>query len=169
MTTIAIFTVSGVAIAVLILSKKYELRYKKETLVLRLVSRGDERLKELNHKLAEHYLKARDEIERFIKKTVRMRVKLSLNKFTSFIKERMDEYSESLRDTRLLKKSDGLSEFFKSIKEVEKGQGEIVDHIEIVERVEPPVIEAKPETEVTKPRRTRRPKKIQITEEENFI
>ena len=169
MTIIAIFTISGVAIAVLILSKKYELRFKKSTLVLRLVSKGDERLKELNHRLAEHYLKARDGVERFIKKTVRMRVKLNLNKATGFVKERMDEYSESLRDAKLLKKSDGLSEFFKNIKEVEKGQGEINE----VHILEPEVTPVAPTSEITpepviKPKRVRKPRKLVVAEEETL-
>jgi len=49
---------------------------------------------------------------------------------TSFLKERREQYVNIMRDSRLLKKSDGISEFFKNMSDVEKGNGEIHDTFE---------------------------------------
>ena len=51
----------------------------------------------------------------------------SLNKTISFLKEKKDRYTDNMRDSRLLKKSDGISEFFKNMSGIEKGNGVIHD------------------------------------------
>ena len=50
-----------------------------------------------------------------------------INRSNTYVKDKVEQHLDNLRATRLLKKSDGLSEFFKGMASVEKGNGEIND------------------------------------------
>ena len=84
-----------------------------------------------------------------------MRLKNLLNKFVAKISEQTEKYMGDIRDSRLLKKSDGISEFFKSMSSIEKGVGEIND----VYYDDAPVIV---ETPPVKTSRKRGPKKKKL-------
>lgn len=98
---------------------------KKNFLILSLISRGDIRARELSHDVAHLYSEFRGWLEFFVKKQLPLRTKSTLNKSQVFIKEQSDKYLELIRDSKLLRKSDGISEFFKNVSSVEKGNGEI--------------------------------------------
>ena len=59
-----------------------------------------------------------------------MHSKNSSNKLLSYLAEKKEKYINNMRDSRLLKKSDGISEFFKNMSSIEKGNGEIHDTYE---------------------------------------
>ncbi|MDZ4205676.1 MAG: hypothetical protein U1C12_00450, partial [Patescibacteria group bacterium] len=63
----------------------------------------------------------------FFKKQIPIHSRNSLNKLLTFLKKKKEQYVVSMRDSRLLKKSDGISEFFKNMSDIEKGNGEIHD------------------------------------------
>ncbi|PIP61822.1 hypothetical protein COW99_01980, partial [Candidatus Roizmanbacteria bacterium CG22_combo_CG10-13_8_21_14_all_38_20] len=86
-----------------------------------------------------------------------------------------------MRDAKLLKKSDGISEFFKNISDIEKGQGEINEAF-IIDRATEPTIESIEDTaplepqiteiiepvviKATKPKRKR---KIKVKEDQEVL
>ena len=86
-------------------------------------------MRELHHKLVAYYSTGKEKGTFLIKKQLPRYSRSSLNKALSLIEERMQKHFDSIRDSKLLKKSDGISEFFKTMSEVEKGNGELHDDI----------------------------------------
>ncbi len=127
MTLIAIFTVSGLAILTLVSAKSLERKRRKPFLILTLISRGDIHVRALYHKAVHLYSDSKEKTWFLLKKQVPKHSRNSLNKLLSFIREKREQYVGKMRDSRLLKKPDGMSEFFKSMSDVEKGNGEIND------------------------------------------
>ena len=122
-----IFAVSGLAIVVLLVAKKWGERRRRPIFLMRAISKGDIRAREFSHGVVHIYSQGKERLSLLFKKRVPMYSKNSLNKSISFIKNKRDRYIERLRDSRLLKKSDGISEFFKNMSDIEKGNGEIHD------------------------------------------
>ncbi len=126
---VTLFILSGTAIAILLVAKRVEEKRRKTNFVLRLVSLGDTRVRELHHVSVHYYSEVKEKTGFFIKKQLPRYSKSSLNKIVAQAQERLDLYLESLRDSKLLKKSDGISEFFQTMSSVEKGAGEINEDI----------------------------------------
>lgn len=127
MITTSIFAVSGLSIALLIVAKSMEERRKKPLFISNAISKGDIHIRKLYHTAVNLYSEGREKIFFFFKKQIPMHSRNSLNKTITFLKEKKDKYTDNMRDSRLLKKSDGISEFFKNMSDVEKGNGVIHD------------------------------------------
>jgi len=83
-------------------------------------------VRELGHEIAHFYDLVKEKTILWTTKQLPLRAKSTWNKSTSLISELGNQYLEKIRDTKLLKsKKDGISEFFKNINEVKKGQGSI--------------------------------------------
>ncbi|OHA92061.1 MAG: hypothetical protein A3J09_01005 [Candidatus Zambryskibacteria bacterium RIFCSPLOWO2_02_FULL_51_21] len=147
------FFFSGAILAVLLVAKRIEERKKTRVFLLRLISRGEEHARKLQREAVRRYSLSKEEMHFFMAKQLPRYSKSSLNKALARFEESMQKYLERLRDSRLLKKDEGISEFFKSMAEVEKGNGQIDGEI----YMETPVIESKP-------KRVRRAKKILVQE-----
>ncbi|OHB10189.1 MAG: hypothetical protein A3G05_00380 [Candidatus Zambryskibacteria bacterium RIFCSPLOWO2_12_FULL_45_14] len=127
MITISIFTVSGLSIVLLIVAKKIEEKRKKPLFISNLISRGDIHIRKFYHTAVHLYSEGKEKGLFLLKKQIPIHSRNSLNKTISFLKEKRGQYINNMRDSRLLKKSDGISEFFKNMSEVEKGNGTIHD------------------------------------------
>jgi len=130
MAPIAIFAFSGLAIFSIIAAKILETKMNKPFFVLSIISKGDVLVRNVYHRLADSYLEWKERSIFFATKQLPLRTKNVSNKFISFGKEKVEKYVGNVRNSRLLKKSDGISEFYKSISEIEKGNGEINDPYE---------------------------------------
>jgi len=129
MTSIAIFSISGLAIVSLLVAKKWGEKRRKRFLILDIISKGDIRIRRLYHLTVHFYSEGREYLLFFFKKQISMHSRNSLNKLLTFLRKKRGQYVESMRDSRLLKKSDGISEFFKNMSNIEKGNGEIHDSV----------------------------------------
>lgn len=117
-----IFIVSGLVIAALIGAKMIEERKKKKPFLLRLVSLGDERARHLSHGFAHKYSELKERVSFFMKRQLPLRSRNFLNKAQAVIKEKAEKHIGDIRGSRFLKKSDGISEYFKSISDKESGR-----------------------------------------------
>ena len=122
-----LFIVSGLLIAGLIFAKMVELKRKKQFFLLRLVSLGDHRVREWSHQAAHSYDELKERAMFFIEKQLPLHSKNTLNKTKGFLKEKTDKYMGDIRNTKLLKRNEGISEFFKNISDKENGVGENED------------------------------------------
>lgn len=156
MISFTLFTLSGVAIVTLTIAKRIEEKRKKDFFILNAISRGDIHLRKLHHKILNYYSEGKEKLFFLAKKQVPMRAKSLLNRSVTLLKETAEKHIGNARNSRLLKKSDGISEFFKNISSVEKGIGEINESYN-----EP---EFAPET--TPKKRSPRRKKITVVETE---
>lgn len=130
MTLTAIFAISGLSVLTLLAAKSIERRRKKPLFILSAISRGDMRIRELYHRVVRTYSEGKERMLFLLTKQFPMHSKNLLNKSAIFVKEKRAEYMDRMRDSRLLKKPEGISEFFKNMSEVEKGGGEINDVFE---------------------------------------
>ncbi len=126
----AVFVSSGVLTASLIVAKWFEQRYRRSFFILKIVSRGDEKVREWAHAVAHKYSEMKERVNLLITKQMPLRIRGFINKHTESIRQKMDTYTEKARDSRLLSKKEGISEFFQSISTAEKGSGEINDVLE---------------------------------------
>ncbi len=132
MITFSLFVISGVAIASITLAKRFEEQRRKSpmTLILNAISKGDERFRDYHHKALHTYSIGKDKVIIIVTKQLPMRAKSLANKTLSYTQDKLKTHVNNMRDAKLLKKSDGISEFFKSISEIEKGGGEINESLE---------------------------------------
>lgn len=177
----ALFILSGVGILAITLAKRIEIKSPRERrlLLLRAVSRGDARARDLYHKGLHFYSEGKLKFLFLIRKQLPLKGKIYFNKCLAWVREKGEERFGNIRNSRLLKRSDGISEFFKSISEVEKGGGELHDDVYVEEKeeilayritpapkiVEPePLITAVSTPREKKPRAPRKPrvKKVKI-------
>jgi len=181
MVLVTIFTISGVSILTLTTAKRVELKRGKTPGILNLVAKGDTYLRNLNHRIFEYYFGGKDGLDFFFTKWIPVQTKLSFNKALNRLRGQLDEYIHDMRDAKLLKKSDGISEFFKNISDIEKGQGEINEAF-IIDRATEPTIESVEDTaplepqiteiiepvgtKATKPKRKR---KIKVKEDQEVL
>lgn len=133
MTLIYIFILSGLALAVLLVSKRIEEKKRRPVFVLKIISKGDERVRELHHQMIRYYSVGKERIYVYVCKQLPRYSRSSLNKIIAKLEEGLGRYLDKMRDARLLKKTDGLSEFFRNISDVDKGTGEINENIYIGE------------------------------------
>lgn len=134
------FAVSGFAIALLIVAKAIEERRRKPLIVLNIVSRGDAYIRERYHAVVHLYCDAKEKIVFFFQKQIPLRLRNIFNKLISYLKEKQGQYTANMRDSRLLKRSDGISEFYRNLSNVEKGNGEINDtYVETIAEAAGPV------------------------------
>ncbi len=127
MTLIVIFIISGLVIITLIAVKGWEAKRRKPFFITRAISKGDIYTREIYHKAIHFYYEDKEKAIFFLKKRIPIHTRNTLNKMISFLEEKRRMYADNMRDSRLLKKSDGISEFFKNMSDVEKGNGEIHD------------------------------------------
>ena len=130
MITIYIFTASGVAILLLVTTKRLQQKLKKPFFVFNIISKADAQIRALYQKLVHLYSDSKEKTSFLIEKQIPIHSKNVLNKSISFIKEKRDQYIGNIRNSRLLKRPDGISEFFKNMSEIEKGNGEIHEGLE---------------------------------------
>lgn len=127
MISTTIFTISGLGIIVLTTTKILEQKRKKQLFISNAISRGDTHARKLYHTAVHLYSEGKEKTLLFFQKKIRMHLRNSLNKLISFLKEKKGQYINNMRNSKLLKKPDGISEFFKNMSNVEKGNGEIHD------------------------------------------
>ena len=124
-----IFIISGFSIILLIVSKKLEEKRQRPLFILKAISKSDIYMRDFYRQALHWYSDSKEKLVFLINKRVPMHSRNLLNKQISLLKEKRDRYIGNMRDSRLLKKSDGISEFFKNMSSVEKGNGEINDDI----------------------------------------
>lgn len=116
-------------VALLLLTKIWEERNRKSFFLLTLISRGDENIRTLSHELTHYYADAKSKADVFVRKQLPLKTKSLATKTNTLIKERSEEFFGNIRGSRFLKKSDGISEFFKSMSDMEN-EGRIDDTLE---------------------------------------
>lgn len=125
----ALFFVSGAGIVAITVAKRIEERRKKTNFVLRAIARGNEHAHEYRHGALHAYTVGKERADFWLRKQLPLRSKNWWYKLVSFVEERSNQYLGEMRDAKLFKRSDGLSEFFKNISEIEKGNGELHDEV----------------------------------------
>lgn len=127
MTLVVIFFISGLAILTLIVVKDLEIKRKRSFFITRAISKGDIHARKIYQKTVDLYSEGKEGSSFFFKKRLPIHSRNLFNKLTSFLEEKRQLYIDNMRDSKLLKKSDGISEFFKNMSNIEKGNGEIHD------------------------------------------
>ena len=130
MASIAIFAISGTAIITLLVAKRVEQSLKKPLFVFKWIMRSDERARTLYQRVLRLYSEGKEGFAFFFTKRIKLHSRNNFNKLITFLKEKREQYEHNMRNSRLLKKPDGISEFFKSISDVEKGSGTIDESLE---------------------------------------
>lgn len=129
MILIIIFIISGAGLILLMTAKRLEQR-GTTLFILGAISLGDARARRLYHESIRSYSETKEKLLFLVEKQLPLRAKNLWNKSTTYLKDRVEKSLGDIRGSRLLKKSDGLSEFFKNISDIEKGKGEINDVLE---------------------------------------
>lgn len=117
-----LFAFSGVMLAGLIFAKLWEMKNKRSVFILSLVSKGDERVRALSHRIADDYSFGKNKLQFFLNKQLPLHTKNFINKTNTLIEEKAKEYIGDIRGSRFLKKSEGISEFFQALEEKEEGR-----------------------------------------------
>ena len=130
MTSIFIFAISGTAIVTLIAAKSLEARMGKPLFIFGWIMKSDKLIRHLHHKTLELYSVGKERASFFFTRQVKIHSKNTFNKLVTFLKGKRDQYENNMRNSRLLKKSDGISEFFKNMSDIEKGNGSIDETFE---------------------------------------
>lgn len=126
MFNIIAFAVSGTAVLVFLLTKVIEKRSEKTFFLSRWISNGDTHMRQLSHYLTHLYSNFKERSEFFFRKQVPMHTKKTWYKFSTFIEETVSENLVKMRGIRVMgSKQQDISEFFKSISDSEKTNGEI--------------------------------------------
>lgn len=163
MVSLFLFILSAVVIVTMLLAKRMEERKKADVFLLKMVSKGDVTARVLHHKGLHYYSIGKDKIYFWVRKQLPLRAKNWLNKSISWAQETLNKYMGDMRNSRLLKRSDGISEFFKNISDVEKGNGEINEIYEERESVVISYEVSKPATVAQTPKKKSLPRKRKIT------
>jgi hypothetical protein len=115
-----IFFLSGLVIALLLFAKKIEMEHKRTFILLKAISRGDERVRDLSHQLAHTYSEGKEKLFFFATKQLPMRSKTLWSKAGTQAQEIGEAYLEKIRGAKILKRGDqGISEFFKNLRDKE--------------------------------------------------
>lgn len=147
MISFSLFALSGMTLATLIVAKRIENRSGKRFFLLRAISKGDAHVRDLYQRSLNFYSEGKDKSLFFFKKQLPLKVKRGLTKAQTLIQEKVESRFGNVRNSRLLKRQEGISEFFKNISEVEKGAGEINGHIYQPEQSTPAVVKPEPAPE----------------------
>ncbi len=129
MVSFALFIFSGITLATLLLAKRVENRSGRRGFLLRAISKSDRQIRELFHRVLDFYSLGRERSLFIIQKQLPMRAKRELGKAQTYIQEKIEGQFGNVRNARLIKKQEGISEFFKNISEIEKGGGELHEEI----------------------------------------
>lgn len=124
----SIFIVSGAVIALLVITKYLSERRKKTFLVLNLISKGDMHVRDLTHRATNEYSQLKGKTEVLVKKQIPLRTRSLFNRSNAYLRTRLDKHLAYVRNSKLINKSDGISDFFRNISNIEKGRGEINDY-----------------------------------------
>lgn len=120
------FALSGLGIAALFAAKRVELRYGRTFLLIRMISRGDERVREWGHGLTALYAREKERAVFLFQKQLPLKARSHWNKLSALARKLGEEYLERIRDAKMLHgKRSGMSEFLGKLNEVEKGNGKI--------------------------------------------
>lgn len=127
-----VFILAGVALIAMTVAKRFEMRdsESRKILILRLISKGDERVRNLYHEGLRFYSDGKLKAVFFMKKQLPARAKIYATKNLSWIRARFEARFGDMRNSRLIKREEGgVSEFFKNISEIEKKTGELHEEI----------------------------------------
>jgi hypothetical protein len=131
--SLSLFILSGITIIALTLAKRFELKKRRALFFLTTIGRADERAKDLHHQLVGIYAGGKDKLIFFFKKELPLKVKKRSITVLTFFKNKIEERLGNIRNSRDINKQDGISEFFKTMGEVERGGGEINDEVYLEE------------------------------------
>ena len=109
----------------LLAAKLIEEKRHKQIFVLGIISMGNESVRRYTRLITHKYSEFRTRLELTLSKRLPNQFKVLSNRAGNFLKEYVEYYTEKARNSRLLKRNGGISEFFKSISEVERGGGTI--------------------------------------------
>ena len=115
------FFISGLAIILLLVRPFF---------ISNTISKSDRHARNFYHRVVHFYSVGRERTLFLLRNQVPMHSRNSRNKLLAFLRERRKQYINNMRDSKLLKKSDGMSEFFKNMSNIEKGNGEIHEEYE---------------------------------------
>lgn len=124
---IIFFIVSGLVIVLFLAIKNFEKKSKKKFFILHAISKRDIYIRKYYHRIIHFYSSGKEKVSFSFKRQIPMHSKNSFNKIVSFLKEQKERHVNNIRDSKLLKRPDGISEFFKNMSEIEKGNGEMND------------------------------------------
>lgn len=119
-----LFFLSGAGLAVLIFTKVREMKTRRQPALLRLISRGDERLAEYSHRFAHFYADGKEDARFFLEKQLPLYARRFWNKSELFVAEHTRRVADYIQDSKYFKKNGDISDFFKSIAEGEKESSE---------------------------------------------
>jgi len=109
-----IFYVSLACIAFLLFTKMREQKTKKQPFLLRIITLGDERIQIFSQKSAHWYADRKDDAIYFFEKQLPIRSKRLWAKTQATAIEKWGILMNDLREMKILKRSEGLSEFFQA-------------------------------------------------------
>jgi hypothetical protein len=116
-----IFLISGVGIALLLLTKMREIQKGRTPLLLRIISLGDSRMKDMSHQTAHLYSDTKESLKFFVEKQLPLHTKNTYNKLKATFDEKAAMLMNDVRGHKIFKKDGGISEYFKQMdEEVEK-------------------------------------------------
>lgn len=125
------FALSGTAIVALIAAKLVGEKSGKSLIVTRLISRGDEKAREIGHLSAVLYEATKERLNFLVQKQIPYKTRSYWIKLSTISRESGEKYLQKIRDTKLMhSRSSGISEYFDKLREVEKGGGEIDEPFE---------------------------------------
>jgi hypothetical protein len=127
MISVVTFTISGLVIITLLVTKQMEIKRGQKFFTSDLISKSDTHIREIYHKTVHLYSEAKEKMAFLFKKQIPMHSRKFFNKSIAYLKAKREQYTHNMRNSKLLKKSDGISEFFKNMSNIEKGNGEIND------------------------------------------
>ena len=130
MESIFIFAISGTAIATLIAAKSLEVKIRRPLFIFRWIMKSDKLIRDWHHKTLEFYSGGKEKVSFFFTRQIKIHSKNTFNKLVAFLKEKREQYENNMRNSKLLKKPDGISEFFKNMSDIEKGNGSIDETFE---------------------------------------
>lgn len=117
---IFVFIFSFIVIFLMLLSKIYEIKNNKKIVIFETVSHFDHNIRNLFHNAGHIYLDYKQIFLIFVKHQLPLHSKNVFNKTQIFFKEKIEKYIGNIRASKLLSdKSDGVSEFFKNISNIE--------------------------------------------------
>jgi hypothetical protein len=129
MFTTTAFAVSGTAILVFLLTKVIEKRSEKTFFLSRWISNGDTHMRNLSHRFTHFYSEFKERSQFLFQKQIPMHTKKTWNKISTKIEETVSENLVKMRGIKSMgSNQQDISEFFKSISDSEKTNGEI-NHI----------------------------------------
>jgi hypothetical protein len=124
-----VFALSGLAIALLLIAKVIEIKRQRSLLLLRIISIGDTHMRQASHRFTLLYSDVKEKMIFMFKRQIPLHSRRLWNKFVTFTQETAAKNLVKMRDIKLRRsKNQDISQFFKSISDSGKTNGEI-NHI----------------------------------------